>query len=403
MFLLKETSRNAFNLDRDREIFKSNYFKIFKLRLPHMDTAEDYLRKLEPDELEQLKATLVKGLIEQKVLHRFRLLGKYFMIAIDGTKTNTYDENDEKQSRPHKTSKNGVTTYYHYVVEAKLITPNKMAISIASEWVTNESADQTEPKFDKQDCEQKAFERLSKKMKKYFPRLPVCILADGLYPNKTFMKICQDNTWEYVVVFKDKSLKTLQEEIRDTENKKRRSYETHHTSEDGLKLTHRKFEWITESLTYAGFCLYWLCCTETITRYDKNKTISSVEAPKRFVTLTSLKVDQSNVRCIAQGGRFRWKIENEGFKAQKHEGYNLGHKCSRSTFDCYKNYYQCLQIAHMINQLAEHGDMITAMKKCNDKLTIKHLWTDLISVLKICTIEENNIEINNRFQVRLAG
>jgi hypothetical protein len=403
MFLFKETSRHEFNLDRSNDGFAKNFEKIFKLRLPHMDTVEDYLRKLSPEELEHLKATLVRGLIEQKVFHRFKLFGRFYMVAIDGTGTNTYKENDEKQSRPHKTSKNGITTYYQYVVEAKIITPNKMAISIASEWVTNESKDEKKADFDKQDCELKAFGRLAKKIKKFFPRLPICILADGLYPNKTFMKACQDNNWEYIVVFKDKSLKTLQEEIKDVENKKRRNYQTDIRSENGRKHTHRKFEWITESFDYAGFSLYWLSCTETITKYDKDKKTASAEAPGRFVTLTSIKVDQCNVRSIAQGGRFRWKIENEGFNAQKNEGYNLCHKYSRTTFDCHKNYYQCLQIAHMINQLAEHGDLITRMKKSNTVLTIKHLWKNLLSVMQISTIEDVDIEINKPFQVRLAG
>ena len=38
MFILKETSRNAFNNDRDEVLFRDNYKKIFKKQLPHMDT-----------------------------------------------------------------------------------------------------------------------------------------------------------------------------------------------------------------------------------------------------------------------------------------------------------------------------------------------------------------------------
>lgn len=39
----------------------------------------------------------------------------------------------------------------------------------------------------------------------------------------------------------------------------------------------------------------------------------------------------------------------EGFKAQMHEGYNLGHKFSRVSSEAMKNYYKCMQIAYMIN------------------------------------------------------
>ncbi len=82
------------------------------------------------------------------------------------------------------------------VVEAKLVTSSGLAISLGSEWVQN-LADRN---FDKQDCEKRAFERLAKKIKRFFPRLPICILADGLYPNKSFMKTCKDNGWAFIVV-----------------------------------------------------------------------------------------------------------------------------------------------------------------------------------------------------------
>ena len=45
MFLLKESSRNAYNNDRRDAIFAKNYFRHLKLRLPHLtlmpnDTAQ---------------------------------------------------------------------------------------------------------------------------------------------------------------------------------------------------------------------------------------------------------------------------------------------------------------------------------------------------------------------------
>jgi hypothetical protein len=52
----------------------------------------------------------------------------------------------------------------------------------------------------------KAFPRLAEKINKMFPRLPICITADGLYPNQTFFSICKLNQWSFIVTFKDGNL-----------------------------------------------------------------------------------------------------------------------------------------------------------------------------------------------------
>lgn len=401
MFLFKETSRNAFNNDIKEGHFKQNYLKVFKLRLPHMDTVEDFLRILQPEQLEAIKAALITGLIEQKVLRHFRVLGKYYTVAIDGTGANSYTENDAEDSRTHKTSKNGKITYQHYVVEAKLVTATGMAISLASEWVTNEP----ERNFDKQDCEQRAFERLAGKLKRYFPRLPLCILADGLYPNNTFMQICQNNGWSYVVVLKDDNLKILQQDITDTEKKHFHSLENYNVEAKGRIHVKQCFEWIEDSALYHGTHLvYWLRCIETITRHDKNKQrLEKQDNPTTFIWLTNLKVSSANVRELAQAGRNRWIIENEGFNTQKNGGYALGHKYSRKSFISYKNYYQCMQIAHLINQLVEHSTNIVEMIKTHPKITVKHLWKQLLSWFTCTPTDINDVafEITKRCQIRL--
>lgn len=401
LFLFKEASRNAINNDRKENQFRKNYERVFKRRLPHMDTADDFLRLLSAEELEQLKAAMISSLIEQKVLHQFKLLGKYFMIAIDATGINSYDENNKEKDRVHKTSKNGKTTYHSYVLEAKLVTDSGLSISLASEWIANDA----ERNFSKQDCEMKAFQRIAIKIKKYFPRLPVCILADGLYPNDTFIKTCTDNDWQYIAMLKDDSLKTLQTTIIDTENKHRHKQQRQHTSNKGMCVTTGKYEWISQPLSYKTHTLYWLSCTETKAWYSKAKDGScqlQIEEPTRFVWLTSLPPDTKTVCQIAEGGRNRWKIENEGFNTQKNNGYALGHLFSRTSSTGYKNYYQCLQIAHIINQLTEHSQTVTDLLDSDKKTTIKYLWKLMNALLLMQLLEtEESTKSPKRCQIRL--
>lgn len=398
IFLFKEASRNAINNDRREEQFRKNYERIFKRRLPHMDTANDFLRLLSAEELEHFKAAMISSLIEQKVLHRFKLLGKYFMVALDASGINSYEENNEEKDRVHKTSKNGKTTYHSYVLEAKLVTASGLSISIASEWIANDAA----RNFNKQDCESKAFERIAVKLKKYFPRLPICILADGLYPNATFMQICADNGWHYITMLKDDSLKTLQTTIIDTENQHRHKTQRQVLSAKGMHLTTSEYEWIDEPLTYKTHTLYWLSCTEKQVWYSKGKDGVYKKQDTRFVWITSLAPDTRTVCQIAEGGRKRWKIENEGFNIQKNNGYALGHLFSRTSATGYKNYYQCLQIAHIINQLTEHSQTITELLDSDKKITIKHMWKVLISLLLMQPVEtEEDDESQKRCQIRL--
>jgi len=73
---------------------------------------------------------------------------------------------------------------------------------------------------------------------------------------------------------------------------------------------------------------------------------------ERFVHITDIPINKINYWQVSEYGRLRWTIENEGFNAQKNQGYGLSHKFSRVSHVATCNYYQCLQIAHMIDQLA---------------------------------------------------
>ncbi len=72
----------AYNNDWREDCFRKNVFKYFRIDLPHADTIDDVLRELPSGELETLKAHLVSGLIEQKLLRKFRFLGKSYLVAM---------------------------------------------------------------------------------------------------------------------------------------------------------------------------------------------------------------------------------------------------------------------------------------------------------------------------------
>lgn len=378
MFICKEDSRNAFNNDRDTPAFAANYETLFGKRLPHMDTVDDVLRDLNNDELERLRAALIATLIEKKVLKKYCLFGSFYRVAIDATGVMNVNKGHCAHCL-HKTSKKGVTTYFHNILEAKLIAPNGFAISLASEWIENPDD------YDKQDCEQKAFKRLAVKLKALYPRLPICIHADGLYPNAPFFDICRANNWRFIVTLKDSSLKSLWEEI-DMELlvncKNIRSYSHPH------RKIYQKYRWLC-GLDYHGHRLSWVECTED--REDK---------ANRFVYLTDLDASYDNVIELATSGRMRFKIENEGFNVQKNGGYNLSHKFSRVSSVAMKNYVSLMQIAHLFNQLYELSSLARPLLVAKE--TLKNMWKALIGSLLHTVIAAAEIisACTKKFQVR---
>lgn len=366
LFLFKQGSRNGFNNSRAEGKFRQTYQRLFKRRMPHLDAVNSLFTQISSQEMELLKVHLVSQLITKKVWHRFRFIHRYFTVVIDGTGVWTYDQ--DPGDCIHKTSKNGRVSYFRNVLEAKLVTSNGMAISLCSEWMTNPDGG-----YDKQDCEQKAFKRLAARLKKSFPHLPICIQADGLYPTKPFMEICRNNDWRFLVTLQDGNLKSVQKEIAGLleDRSKERPYQA--LVPDKCQTITRNYAWF-QGLCYAGIHLSWIRCEEEIKQHKTGKT-----KLVKFVYITDLPVGRANVAEVISTGRNRWCIENQGFNTQKNQGYELEHKFSHQNHNAQTNWYQCLQIAHMINQFIEKSAEFMTHIQTNSKRSIKFLWVQLIT------------------------
>ena len=388
MFLFKRGSRNSMDNTMKKGIFAKNLESIFACSFPDLDTSNKLLEILTPQELELIKQKLISRLIERKVLNKFRALGLYYVVAIDGTGVQSFDKEPYPEC-PYKVSKNGVYTWMASVLEAKIVCSNGFSFSIATEWLKNPA----NKEFDKQDCELKAFVRLAGKLKGLYPRLPMIIAADGLYPNQTVFDICKNNRWNFIITFKDGNLKSIWEEIESLKKiggvEKSQNYRIdtpYHITEDYIFIN---------DIEYKN--KYSLNVIEATVnkRHKKNNS----QKKEYFAHITDISISQNNCSLISNTGRLRWKIENEGFNEQKNGGYNLQHKYSRTSFNASQNYYQCLQIAHMINQLAHKTNKIKEMIKGND--TLKSFMECALALIMWQEFDHNTwLDINTNCQFR---
>ena len=68
------------------------------------------------------------------------------------------------------------------------------------------------------------------------------------------------------------------------------------------------------------------------------------------------------------------------FNTQKNHSYHMSHQYSRSSFDAFKNYYQCMQIAHIINQLYEKGSLLKPLLIA--KMSLVKLWDIMLGEMR---------------------
>ncbi len=345
------------------------------------------MRVLSNEDLEALKTHLIKGLIERKLFYKYKILSKFYNVSVDGTGVMVIKEANVKNFPNalfkiyNKGKDNEKIVYFVNVLEAKLVCSNGFCISLATEWIEN-----PDDEYEKQDCELKAFKRLAARLKRSFPRLPICIVGDSLYPNVTVFEICERNNWQWIFTLKEGTLPSVWKEVKSLGELQSTNYRivkdmTEEDSEEGKTKEEviKMYSWI-ESIDYRGHKVHWCQLIETV----------DGEIKHTFIYLTSFGPAYNSILEIVENGRLRFKIENEGFNTQKNLGYRLQHKYSRSSEIATKNYYTCLQIGHMLNQLLELQPIILEITKGRE--TLKNLWICLQGFFIFETLITEEIE-----------
>jgi hypothetical protein len=316
--------------------------------LPVHGTLDHFLGHVERAGWERLRTRMVQRLLRMKALDAARLLGRPVLL-IDATSLVCFRKRHCEHCLTRRHGKQ--TLYYHHVLEAKLLGPGGVVLSLDSEFIENADAGDTKGKSAeeiKQDCELKALHRLLPRIKKVYPELPFVLALDSLYGCGPVFALAAQFNWSFVVTFKEGRTPALWREYQALlaacpQNVLRREWR------EGLV---EEFRWVSQ-LDYQDSEGRWW----KLNALEGTET-AAAGGRQYFAWLTVLPVGPKTVEEIARkGGRYRWKIENEGFNRQKNSGLNLEHVYS-SDPEKWKSYYLLLQIAFVLVQLLERGSLL---------------------------------------------
>lgn len=337
--------------------YLENISKIIEEKIEKVPDAEiytDVFSRIENIEIEKFHNKINYRMIRNKVYDEEKVLGKYNTL-LDGSRFQKahYEISPEWLSQ----TKEEKTTWYLAILEMKLVAKN-MAISLMHEMIRNEDKKTEEENEEdvkkkseeriKQDCEINASKRLLERFRKEYPRLPVRIIADSLYPSKELIEICDRLKLEYIFVLQDKKIPTITREFLDLVSMPEGNREIMETDK---KIILTMWE---NDIDYKGK-------KENIIRQitrDKKTGEDSV-----WMWMTNREITKKNVYKIIYCAKTRDYIENQGFREQKvTSGIDLEHVYSKN-IKAIKVIYTIIQITHLILQIMEHSDICGDFKK----------------------------------------
>lgn len=353
--------------------------------LPHYVTINECLSKLDNKELEKIRKKMIYGIIRKRSFEYGKFLGEKWLVIVDATQLFSFRERHCEHCLTktlHKGTPEEKTIYYHQVLEAKLVLGDDMIISLATEFIENPKENAS-----KQDCELTSFTRLAETLKKQYPRLPICLLADSLYANNTVFQICRKNKWDYLIRYKEGSIPSIMEEYREIVSMGEMEESIIETEEIYRRKPNLKqrlqIRWVN-ALEYMKHPIHIL----------ELKIERAGKLYKEFRWLSSMEIKASIAEEMVETGRKRWLIENEGFNIQKNHRYVITHANSLN-YNAMKNHYLITQIADILMQMYENGDK--GIKEL--KYTIKRISEELLESLRKQELETGDL-VFKKMQIR---
>lgn len=290
------------------------------------DNAAHHASRVDPELAAQIQVLMFQDLLERRMLDGVRLFDRWYVLVVDGSVKEKCRQGFQEGGK----SSNGGARY-RYVLQLSVIGPEATLLPLM-----HEEMDVHNPETEKEDCELKAFARLSQRLKEEFPRLAICLVADALYCCQAIVTVCQLFDWKYVLTLKEGRQPTTWDETIRLLPFNRNNRLRLLLGQDG-KAGQQDFRWVENVL---------LGEHQTNVILQGEITAAPTATLYAYITNFSKLSPQRVAIVVNRGGRERHLIEDT-FNTQKNNGIGLEHVfCANATAS--KNYYTMMQVAQIL-------------------------------------------------------
>jgi hypothetical protein len=330
MFSLKAPSLLAF----DKERTEGNLHTIYGIQHAPCDTyMRERLDPVSPKGLRPVFKSVFRQLQRSKALEPVVFLDGHYLLALDGTEYFS-SPTIHCASCLQKVHRNGAITYFHQMLGAALIHPDiRAVIPLIPEPIVQSDG------MAKNDCERNAAKRFIAKLRQDHPHLKFIVTEDSLSSNAPHIETLQMYGLHYILGVKEGDHTYLFQQLQAAEHDGRvTAYERHDRAAGVL----HRFRFVNDLPLNAShpalrlnFIEYW--------------EIGATKV-QHFSWVTDLRVSKRNVYCLMQGGRARWKIENETFNTLKNQGYHFEHNYGHGTQNLSVVFAMLMMLAFLVDQ-----------------------------------------------------
>lgn len=292
--------------DQHRATIDHNMLTLYHIQQPPSDSyLRERLDELDPCLIRPVFKKLFAKLQRGKCLEEFEFLDGHYLVSLDGTGQFSSSTVCCPQCCK-KELKDGSITYYHQMLGACIVHPNQSnVIPLCPEIIQNGDGTQ------KNDCERNAAKRFIENFRREHPYLKVILLGDGLASNAPYIRLLNEHRMKYLLSAKPGDHQALFETLEASEKTR------YHEVLDEKGVFHQ-FHFLNDTALNKSNPDVRVNVLEYRQTDRKGKETT-------FAWVTNIHITLNNVFALMQGGRTRWKIENETFNTLKNLGYNLEH------------------------------------------------------------------------------
>jgi len=349
MFSLKDPSLLAFD---ERRGIDQNLNTIYLIEKAPCDTQmRTVLDEVNPEELRPAFKGPFRQLQRGKALERMVFYEGCYLLGMDGTGyfSSTKLHSDICLEKVNKET--GEVTYYLQMLGGAIVHPDfKEVIPLTPEFIVKQDGQ------NKNDCERNAAKRFFKKLREDHPHLPLIITEDAISSNAPHIREALKYNLHYILGVKEGDHSFLFEQVKMARNAGQTT-EFEIVDEENPEIVHR-FSFLNQvplnesnQDLLVNFIEYW--------EITPNKV-------QPFSWITDFTVTKENAYQLMQGGRARWKIENETFNTLKNQGYHFEHNYGLGKKNLSLVFAMLMMLAFLVDQ--------TQQLSCN---LFRAVWTKL--------------------------